>query len=186
MLRVIGGTLSGRRLAAPKGRHTRPTSDKVREGIFGSLESLIPLDGAHVLDLFAGSGALGIEALSRGAAFCDFVEAHARTAAVIRSNLEALGLTRASARVVVARAESWLNHPRVAAPVTLALLDPPYQFRDYGAVLGRLAAAPWIGHGAAIVVEAARAQKLEPPTGLEPIRTKRYGDTQVWYFRKVL
>jgi 16S rRNA (guanine966-N2)-methyltransferase len=202
MLRIIAGALGGRRLSVPPGRHTRPTADKVREGLFNTLGSLVELEEARVADLFAGSGALGIEALSRGAAHAVFVEAHPRTAALIRANLEALALGRERARVVVARAEAWLAQPAEEAPATLALLDPPYDYaardhaardhaardhaaRDhaaYGALLAALARSPRLAAGAVVVLETARRTLLEAPPGLEPLRVKRYGDTQLWYF----
>ena len=192
MLRIIAGALGGRRLSVPPGRHTRPTADKVREGLFNTLGSLVELEEARVADLFAGSGALGIEALSRGAAHAVFVEAHPRTAALIRANLEALALGRERARVVVARAEAWLAQPAEEAPATLALLDPPYDYaardhaaRDhaaYGALLAALARSPRLAAGAVVVLETARRTLLEAPPGLEPLRVKRYGDTQLWFF----
>jgi 16S rRNA (guanine966-N2)-methyltransferase len=183
MLRVIGGTLRGRRLATPPGRHTRPTSDKVREAIFSALGALLDLDGARVLDLYAGSGALGIEALSRGAVQCTFVEAHARTAAGIRANLEHLGLSRDVAPVVVARAERWLAAAS-QPPATLVLADPPYAGTGHDALLDALARSPAVAGGAVIVLETAAGQALAPPSRLELRRTKVYGDTQVAYLIK--
>jgi len=183
MLRIIGGSLRGRRFAAPPGRHTRPTSDKVREAIFNALAGLVALEGARVLDLFAGSGALGLEALSRGAAHCTFVESHARTAAGIRAAAAALGLPRDAVRVVAARAERWLHDAAGTPPgeaAALVLADPPYAYGEHAALLAALADPPAVADGAVIVLETAARQALTPPARLELLRVKGYGDTQVW------
>ena len=185
MLRIIGGNMGGRRIAAPQGRHTRPTSERVREGIFNVLHTLLPLEGARVLDLFAGSGALGIEALSRGAAHATLVESHGRTAGVIRSNLERLGIDAQTGRVVTAPVESWLAKPKPGAPFSLVLLDPPYEYSAHDRLLALLSSAPAVSGEAVIVLEAARDQAIAPPSSLDPIQTKRYGDTQVSFFRKI-
>jgi 16S rRNA (guanine966-N2)-methyltransferase len=183
MLRVIGGELRGRRFNAPPGRQTRPTADKVREAIFNTLASLLELHGVQALDLFAGSGALGIEALSRGAAHCLFVEAHGRTAAGIRANLALLGLPPARWQVVAARAETWLRRP-APAPAGLVLADPPYAYAGHDGLLAALAASPGIAPGAVIVLETAAAQALAPGPRLAVLRTKVYGDTQVCLLEK--
>jgi 16S rRNA (guanine966-N2)-methyltransferase len=190
MLRIIGGRLGGRRFNTPPGRQTRPTADKVREAIFNTLATLLELDGARVLDLFAGSGALGLEALSRGAVHCTFVEAHARTAAGIRANLALLGLEPAAAQVVTARVEAWLRKAPAApaepapAPAGLVLADPPYAYGDHAGLLEALAASDAVAPGALIVLETAEGQALAPPARLEVLRTKGYGDTQVCYLEK--
>jgi 16S rRNA (guanine966-N2)-methyltransferase len=184
MLRIIGGRLRGRRFNAPTGRHTRPTADKVREAIFNTLATLLELEGARVLDLFAGSGALGLEALSRGAAHCTFVESHARTAAGIRANLGLLGLPPATAQVVTGRVEAWLRSAGPPGSVALVLADPPYAYAEHDALLAALAAAPALAEGALIVLEAARGQALAPPARLEVLQTKGYGDTQVSFLEK--
>ena len=121
MLRVVAGRHRGRRLHAPPGRDTRPTSDRVREALFSILGPAV--EGARVLDLFAGSGALGIEALSRGAASVTFVESDRRAAAVVRDNLEALG---EDAEIAARDALAWLRSPPADASFGLVLLDPPY------------------------------------------------------------
>jgi 16S rRNA (guanine966-N2)-methyltransferase len=184
MLRIVGGQLRGRRIAAPKGRHTRPTSELVREGIFNTLAAWVDWEDAVALDLFAGSGALGIEALSRGARLAVFVESHGRTAGGIRANLEQLGLAPEAWRVVVARVESWLRKPTLELVASLVLLDPPYAFGGYAEVLGVLADSPLVAPGAVIVVEMGRGNEPALPPGLAPLRRKRYGDTQVWFLLK--
>jgi 16S rRNA (guanine966-N2)-methyltransferase len=126
-VRVVAGTARGRRLVAPAGTATRPTSDRVREATFNALTSLGAVDGAEVLDLFAGSGAMGIEALSRGATACTFVDGDARAVAAIRANLAATGLD-GRARVVRGDVRRFLDgHP---GRVGLAVLDPPYALAD--------------------------------------------------------
>ncbi len=185
MLRVTGGAWRGRRLVTPKGRDTRPTADRVREALFSILAGVIDLEDATVLDLFAGSGALGIEALSRGAGAAVFVEAHARTAAVLRRNLAELAVPEARWRVVVKRAEGWLRGASEAAgnaPATLVLADPPYDYGprgQYEALLRALAESAAVAPGAWIVLETRAGEALPLPAQLESERVKRYGDTQL-------
>ena len=174
-MRVVAGRLGGRRLRTVAGRETRPTSDRVREALFGILGGRV--EGARVLDLFAGTGALAIEALSRGAASAVLVEQAAPAVEVIRANLDALGLAGA-ARVRRTRAETYLRTQR-DGPFDLVLLDPPYA-TPVGLVaglLGRLARSA-LAPGAVVVVEsAARAEATPWPPGLTPQPPRRYGDT---------
>jgi 16S rRNA (guanine966-N2)-methyltransferase len=139
-MRVVAGTAGGRRLEGPTGPGTRPTTDRVRESVFNALVSRVDLDGARVLDLFAGTGALGIEALSRGAAEAIFVEADRTAAAAIRRNLAATGLA-SRGHVVTQRVEAWLRGvPAEQEAFDIAFCDPPYQFDDWEALLARLPA----------------------------------------------
>jgi 16S rRNA (guanine966-N2)-methyltransferase len=174
-VRVVGGRLGGRRLRAVPGSATRPTSDRVREALFGVLGARV--EGARVLDLFAGTGALAIEALSRGAASAVLVEQAAPAVAVIRANLDALDL-QAAAGVRRTRAETYLRSQR-DGPFDLVLVDPPYA-APVGLVaglLGRLARTA-LAPGAVVVVEAAARAEAPPwPPGLEPDPPRRYGDT---------
>ncbi|HXX89898.1 MAG TPA: 16S rRNA (guanine(966)-N(2))-methyltransferase RsmD [Acidimicrobiales bacterium] len=170
-MRVVGGSARGRRLRAPAGRATRPTADRVREAIFDMLDTMLELEGATVVDLFAGSGALGIEALSRGAARVVFVERAAPALAAIRANLESTGLAGARAEVVRADALGWSAG---AQHVTLALADPPYAFDDWASLLATLDAE-------LAVLESDRP--LEVPVTWEIVRHKRYGDTLVTVVR---
>jgi 16S rRNA (guanine966-N2)-methyltransferase len=174
-VRVVAGRLGGRRLRAPRGRDTRPTSDRVREALFSMLG---PLDGARVLDLFAGSGALAIEALSRGAATATLVERDARAVAVIRANLEALAIGSDEARVVHGPAAAALGDAsRRGDTYDLVLLDPPY--RD-ATVLGRelsQALPAVLAPNARVVAESDRRAPLE--LDLPVIRERRYGDTLI-------
>jgi 16S rRNA (guanine966-N2)-methyltransferase len=174
-VRVVAGRLGGRRLRAPRGRDTRPTSDRVREALFSMLGSV---EGERVLDLFAGSGALAIEALSRGAASATLVERDARAVGVIRANLEALGLAPEEARVVHATADAALRDAsRGGDTYDLVLLDPPY--RDAAAWERELARAlpAVLAPNARVVAESDR----RAPLGLDlpVVRERRYGDTLI-------
>ena len=170
-MRVVAGKHRGRRLKAPPGQSTRPTADRVREALFSILG---PVDGFRVLDLFAGSGALGIEALSRGAATATFVERDRRAAEVIRANLDGLG---EHAEVIVREGVAWLEKPPADTAFDLVLLDPPYDSADRlaaslsGALPGVLAA------DALIVSESDRRNPLILDLPLADERT--YGDTRI-------
>ncbi len=172
-------------MTAPKGRATRPTSEKVREGIFNVLANLTELAGSVVLDLYAGSGALGIEALSRGATRVIFVESHPRTAGGIRANLQQLSVPSDRWQVVVAKAETWLKKPPGGPAPGLVLLDPPYAAGHAERALAAVASSPVVPAGALVVLEAAARRSLGVPPGLELLRTKGYGDTEVGFYSKV-
>jgi 16S rRNA (guanine966-N2)-methyltransferase len=184
MLKIAAGRLGGRRIATPKGRATRPTSDKVRQAVFNVLASRLDLSGARAFDLYAGSGALGIEALSRGAAAVVWVESDRPTAELVKRTLAELEIGPAAGRIVVARALAWLAQPCRDAPATLILADPPYASADYPALLPALAVWPGAAAGAWIVLQAPAQMELAVPPGLELERVKRYGDTQVLFYRK--
>lgn len=171
-MRVVAGVAGGRRLRAPAGRKVRPTSERVREALFNSLGSLDAIEGAGVLDLFAGTGALGIEALSRGAASATFVEADLRAVRAIEENLALTGLGE-RARVVHADVVRFLaGGPE---PVDVAFADPPYAFTDWPAVLDHLPAR-------LIALEARTHVDLGPRW--RPLRSRRYGDTVVTLARQ--
>jgi 16S rRNA (guanine966-N2)-methyltransferase len=174
--RIIAGVAGGRRLAVPP-KGTRPTSDRVREALFSALDNDPGLDGAAVLDLCAGSGALGLEALSRGAAHALFVESDRRAAGVLRRNVEQLGLPGAT--VVTATAATVLAAP-AERPHDVVLVDPPYDVPD-AEVAGWLAAAEahgWLAEDATVVVErAGRGGAFPWPPPLRAVRERRYGDT---------
>jgi len=183
MTRVIGGTASGRRLAVPRGTSTRPTSDRAREGLFSSVQSeLGSLTGKRVLDLYAGSGAVGLEALSRGAGQVLLVESDARTAAVIKANVAAIGIPGAT--VVTDRAERLLGRPPGPADrYDLVFADPPYAMTaDEVTRMLTLLAGGWLADGALVVVErATRSGALEWPPGYLPGKSRRYGEATFWY-----
>jgi 16S rRNA (guanine966-N2)-methyltransferase len=182
MTRIIGGTAGGRRLETPRGQTTRPTSDRVREALFSAIESRTgSLDGLRFLDLYAGSGAVGLEAWSRGAGVVTMVEQDRRTAALIARNAATLGFSRA--RVVATSVASFLASPP-AAPYDLVFADPPYPMpdEDVDADLVALVDHGWRGPGALGVVErAAKRTVVTWPPGLEEDRTRRYGETTLWY-----
>ena len=171
-MRVIAGTCRGRLLRAPAGTATRPTSDRVREAIFDVLGSLVDLEAMTVADLFAGSGALGIEAISRGASSVVFVEDAAAALGAIRGNLAALGIED-RARVVREDVLLFLERPH---QFDLALCDPPYEFDAWDAVLDHL-------HATLAVLESHRP--VEVPVGWEVVRNKRYGGTLVTVVRSL-
>ncbi len=175
MTRVIAGRLGGRRLQVPDGAGTRPTADRAREGLFSSLQSQLDLEGARVLDLYAGSGALGIEALSRGAATATFVESDEAAAAVVRANLTGLGL--GEGHVVTGEVERFLGGTPAAFDLVLA--DPPYR-APIGTALAALVG--WLAPGAVVVVErATRDAPLAWPEGICHDRSRRYGEATLWY-----
>jgi 16S rRNA (guanine966-N2)-methyltransferase len=175
-MRVVAGTARGRRLEAPPGRDTRPTSDRVREAVFNALGSLDVVDGAEVLDLFAGTGALGIEALSRGARHVTFVERDRAARALVDRNLAATGLV-GSAEVHAGPAERFVADAVAAGRRwDLALLDPPYAYAGWPDLLGALPAE-------VVVVESDRDVPLGPRWRV--VRAKRYGTTLVAVARAV-
>ncbi len=179
--RIIAGSVGGRRLAVVPGRTTRPTSDRAREGLFATVEAIRGgLTGATVLDLYAGSGAVGLEALSRGATDVLLVEADARAARVIRANIAALGLPGARlVNATVARALA-AGAPK---PRDFVFADPPYAVPDEE-LMAMLAALMlgWLAPGALVAVErATRSGAPTWPPGYEPDRSRRYGEATVWY-----
>jgi len=180
---VIAGEAGGRRLAVPDGRYTRPTSDRAREGLFATISSIVgPLAGARVLDLYAGSGAVGLEALSRGAEHVLLVEHGARAARVIRQNIEAIGLPGAA--VIADRVERVLARGPSEGQYDVVFADPPYALADAAVtrVLALLAEQGWLAPGALVVVE--RATRSGPPgwpDGFVPDRARRYGEATFWY-----
>ena len=182
MTRIIGGSARGRRLRVPAGG-TRPTSDRAREALFSALEAARGgLVGAVVLDLYAGSGAVGLEALSRGAAHVTLIERDARAAAVLRANAAAVGLPGAE---VVADA---VEHRLGLAPprrYDLVFADPPYAepVERVHADLAALRERGWLAAGALIVVERAAREPFEWPAGYTADRDRRYGEAALWYGR---
>lgn len=179
MTRVIAGTAGGRELKTPPGRGTRPTSDRVREALFSALEARDALTGARVMDLYAGSGALGLESASRGAADVLLVESDRTAAAVIRDNAGRLGLRATVLPVTVTSALAGTPQER-----DLVFLDPPYDLTEeaLAADLAALVTRGWLAQDALVVIERSK-RSAEPtwPEGLEPERLKKYGETVIWY-----
>ena len=184
MTRIIAGTVGGRTLRTPPGSGTRPTSDRVREALFSALDAREAVAGSRVLDLYAGSGALGLEAASRGAASVLLVESDRRAAEVIAGNVRDLGLGQ---RVVVTRSSVEAALAREAGEserADLVFIDPPYDVDEgaLGGVLDRLVAA-WLSPGGLVLVERSK-RSPEPtwPTGLDRLgKPRKYGDTTVWW-----
>jgi 16S rRNA (guanine966-N2)-methyltransferase len=178
-MRIVGGRLKGRVLAAPSSRAVRPTSERLRESIFDILEHRYPghLDNARVVDLFAGSGALGIEALSRGARFALFVDNGAEARALLRANVEAMGLGGVT-RIWRADATKLGSAP-TGGPFTLAFLDPAYGLALAGPALAALVEGGWLGPNALCVVEEAAKAEIVAPDGLELVDERTYGDTRI-------
>ena len=184
MTRIIAGVARGRRLAVPPGPQTRPTSDRAREGLFATVTALHgPLAGAGVLDLYAGSGAVGLEALSRGANRALLVESDAAAARVIRANIAAVGLP--GARLVTGRVAAVLARgPGDGPPFDVAVADPPYAAgeQEITGMLMALRAGGWLAGGALVAVErASRSGPLAWPAGYAPDRSRRYGEATFWY-----
>lgn len=182
MTRIIGGTAGGRRIATPRGDATRPTSDRVREALFSAIESWCgSLHGLRFLDLYAGSGAVGLEAWSRGAAAVTLVEHDRRTAALVRDNARSLGFADVDVRA--GGVPAVLATPP-GTPYDVVFADPPYPRADdqVTADLAALVAHGWLAPDALVVVErGSRGPDLVWPSGLEPHRSRRYGETTLWF-----
>jgi 16S rRNA (guanine966-N2)-methyltransferase len=183
--RIISGSARGRKLAVPPGTSTRPTSDRAREALFSTIEALIrSFAGARVLDLYAGSGAVGLEALSRGADHVLLVESDARAATTIRTNATAVGLVGAHVRGE--RVELVVARGAPDAPYDVVFLDPPYDVADddLRAVVADLLEGAWLSQGALVIVErASRGGEWRWPPGIAPDRSRRYGEATLWYGR---
>jgi 16S rRNA (guanine966-N2)-methyltransferase len=176
-LRIVGGRLRGRVLKAPESRAIRPTSDRLRESIFDILIHAYgdPIAGARVIDLFAGSGALGLEALSRGAVFALFVDDGAEARALLRANIEALalgGATRVFRRDATKLGDAPARH-------SLAFLDPPYGKGLASPALAALVEGGWLAPGAVVVVEEEARAGIAAPDALRLVEERAYGDTKI-------
>lgn len=179
-MRIVAGTLRGRPIAAPKHEGLRPTADRVRESLFNVLEHGVDgfeLAGARVIDLFAGTGALGLEALSRGAAFCVFVDTSAESRALVRTNVEVFGLTGVTR--IFRRDSTALGPLGTLQPFTLAFLDPPYGQGLGERALQALVDGGWLKSGAVVVVEERKDSEIALSAPYEKIDRRTYGDTQI-------
>ena len=182
-MRIVGGKYRGRRIEAPPGQDVRPTSDRAREALFNilihghlSADGTSPLPGARVLDAFAGSGALGLEALSRGAGHALFIESDAKACAAIRANAKALGET---VNATVISGDATKPPPCPGAPCSIVFLDPPYGRDLAAAALAALAARGWIANGAVCIVELAINDGITLPLGFTLIDDRRYGKARL-------
>ncbi|MBY0380864.1 MAG: 16S rRNA (guanine(966)-N(2))-methyltransferase RsmD [Xanthobacteraceae bacterium] len=182
-MRVVGGRLRGRNIASPSSNTIRPTQDRLRESVFNILMHAYgnPIEGARVLDLFAGTGALGIEAISRGAAFTLFVDNGAESRALLRNNVESLGLggvTKVYRRDAVA-----LGPVYPMEPFSLAFLDPPYDKGLAEKSLGSMREGLWLKRDALVVVEEAKAAGFVAPEGYEELERRDYDDTEFVFLK---
>ncbi len=184
-MRIVGGKFKGHGLQGPKGQATRPTSDRVREAIFNILAHGVEgfsIEGARVLDLFAGTGAMGLEALSRGARFCQFVDDSADARGIIRHNADALG--------VIGQCKIWRRDAARLGPAApqpgfdLVFADPPYNKGLGTKALASLVAGHWLKNGAIVVVEEAERAELTSPPTLTEIDRRVYGETQLLIARQ--
>jgi 16S rRNA (guanine966-N2)-methyltransferase len=182
-VRVVGGRLKGRNLASPSSQAIRPTADRLRESVFNILIHAYdnPLQGARVLDLFAGTGALGIEAVSRGAAFVLFVDNGAEARALLRNNVEALAL--GGVTKVFRRDATNLGPAHPVEPFSLVFLDPPYGKGLAEQALVSLRDGGWLAPGALLVVEEAKAAMFKAPERFEELERRAYDDTEFVFLR---
>jgi 16S rRNA (guanine966-N2)-methyltransferase len=183
-MRIVAGRFRGRAIATPTHEGLRPTSDRVREAVFNILAhgmDSFTLQGARVVDLFAGTGALGLEALSRGAAYCLFIETDSEARALIRRNVEAFGLTGESK--IFRRDATDLGSAGPRDVSTLAFLDPPYDQGLADLALASLADGGWLAPGAVVVIEERAGNVVTLPTSLTEADRRSYGDTQVIFAR---
>src|ERR1700760_4012333 len=182
-MRVVGGRLKGRNIAAPVSRDIRPTADRLRESVFNILIHAYddPIADARVLDLFAGTGALGIEAVSRGAAFTLFVDNGAEARALLRNNMESLGL--GGVTKVFRRDATDLGPAHPVEPFSLAFLDPPYGRGLAEKALASLRDGAWLTPGALVVVEEAKAAAFAAPDGFAELGRGAYDDTEFVFLR---
>ncbi len=179
MIRIIAGEFRGRKLKVPTGNDVRPTSDQVREALFNLLTSMLNWDNMTVLDLYAGSGALGLEALSRGAKKAIFVESSKKHVSIILKNISMLSLEQTKYELVRGRAESWI--PNFADPERpcLIFLDPPFSSDEY-----KLAVLPAIRTGSLIVVESPVTREIMFAENMELLKHRRYGSITLDILRK--
>ena len=182
-MRIVGGRLGGRALAAPRSQAIRPTADRLRESLFNILIHAYgdPVTGARVLDLFAGTGALGLEALSRGAAFALFIDAAAEARALVRENVAALGLGGVTR--IFRRDATRLGNAHPVGTFSLVFLDPPYGKGLAERALASAHDGGWLAGGALVVVEEAADAGFKAPDGFSEIERRRYDDTEITFLR---
>ncbi len=183
MTRIVAGQARGRRLRTPAGTSTRPTSDRAKEALFSALEARLgTLAGTRFLDVFAGSGAVGLEASSRGAAAVTLIESDRATAALVRANARDLGLD--DVNVVAAKAGGQATGPPSGGPFDVAFFDPPYAWPAGKLIdlIAEMARNEWFHPDGLVVVERSRRDAAWVwPAGIDPVQSKRYGETMLWY-----
>lgn len=184
MSRIIAGVAGGTSLTSVPGQGTRPTTDRVKEALFSRLDAYNILTGAHVLDLFAGSGSLGVEAASRGAATVDLVESAEKAAAACRANADAMNrvLGWTCVRVHRSKVETYLNRAAEDALWDVVLMDPPYPLEDAALMTVLSSLAQHLAEGAVVVLErSSRSGEPVWPAGIERFAEKKYGETRLWF-----
>lgn len=185
MTRIVAGSRGGRRIATPPGRDTRPTSDRVREALFSTLESLTDVVGCRFVDLYAGSGAVGLEAASRGASAVLFVESAMAAARTVRDNIAVLGLVE-TCQLSTATVRAALASGAVE-PYDVVFADPPYDLADpeLAKVLTMMVDKDWLAPAGVVVIErSVRSPEPAWPDGITTQRARRYGDSVLWYGRR--
>ena len=184
MIRIIGGEYRGRKLKVPAGNDVRPTSDRVREALFNMLSPLLSWNELTVLDLYAGSGALGLEALSRGAKQVIFVEASRRHLKILQQNVELMSPEQVRFELVQDRAVSWISRFADPEKPCLAFLDPPFSGKEYDLMLDKLSLLHTIRTGSMIVVESPDSREIKFPDIMELLKHRRYGSVTLDILRK--
>lgn len=187
MTRIVAGTWGGRRIAAPAGPHTRPTSDRVREALFSALDSLTDIHGARFADLYAGSGAVGLEARSRGADHVLLVESDPRAVRVIRKNIATLRAAPQATLSTASVAQVLAAGPPDGKPYDIVFADPPYAVppEEIETMLTALLDGGWLATDAVVVLErSSRGPRLTRVEGITEVRSRRYGETTLWYGRR--
>ncbi len=182
MTRIVGGVAGGRRIAVPPGTGTRPTADRVREAMFSSLETEFGgFDGLSVIDLYSGSGAIGLEALSRGAKRVLMIESDRKAAEVIAANIKAVGLPGTT--LLTRPAEKVASGDNSGGPFDLVFADPPYKLEavELQEVLTSLVANGWLAEDAVVVVERSKREPWDWPEGFTALRDRKYGEARLWY-----
>jgi len=184
MIRIIGGEYRGRKLKVPAGNDVRPTSDRVREALFNQLSSMLSWNDFTVLDLYAGSGALGLEALSRGAKHAIFVEVSRRHLKILQQNVELMSPEQGRFELVQDRAVHWISRFVDPEKPCLAFLDPPFSGKEYDLMLEKLALLPAIRTGSTIIVESHDSREIKFPDIMELVKNRRYGSVTLDILRK--
>ena len=184
MIRIISGKYRGRRLSVPQEIDIRPSSDKLREGLFNMISSLVDFESMIFLDLYAGSGALGLEALSRGAKKVIFIEASKKNMKVLKQNIDSISPGKNCFELTQASSKQWLSRFADPGQPIVIFLDPPFSGNDYEVILNKLTILPSIRTRSLIVVESAQARKILFPDNLIQLKHRRYGSVTLDILRK--
>ena len=184
MLRIIGGEFRGRKLKVPAGKDVRPTSDRVREALFNLLSSMLRWEELTVIDLYAGSGALGLEALSRGAKNAIFVEASRKHMKILIQNVELMLPEQGQYKLILDHAIHWISRFSDPEKPCLVFVDPPFSGREYDYIMEKIALLPSIRTGSMIVVESPNSREIKFPDILELVKHRRYGSVTLDILRK--